>query len=89
MDAPTFHPFRTLDAVNLTERECEVLRLLIQGQSSKEMADHLFVSKRTVDFHLVNLYGKLGVKNRVSAMRVAIRLGFVPAELTVGAFAPK
>ena len=45
--------------VKLTKREIEVLTLVVQGNSSKEVADKLFVSKRTVDFHLANIYDKL------------------------------
>lgn len=77
-------PYRAMNAVSLTERETEVLSLLVQGATSKEMAARLFVSKRTIDFHLNNLYVKLDVNNRVSAMRVAIRLGFVPVEPLIG-----
>ena len=46
-------------AVRLTKREIEVLSLIAQGHSSKEAADSLYVSKRTVDFHLANIYDKL------------------------------
>ncbi|MFN3691238.1 MAG: LuxR C-terminal-related transcriptional regulator, partial [Fimbriimonadales bacterium] len=45
--------------VRLTKREIEVLSLIAQGRSSQEVADALFVSKRTVDFHLANIYEKL------------------------------
>ena len=71
-------------AVRLTKREVEVLSLIAQGHSSKEAADVLFVSKRTVDFHLANIYDKLQVNNRVQAFRTATRLGFIPFEPTFG-----
>ena len=58
---------------HLTRREVEVLTLVVEGKSSKEVAEHIFVSKRTVDFHLANIYGKLGVNNRVQAFREATR----------------
>jgi DNA-binding NarL/FixJ family response regulator len=67
-------------AVKLTKREIEVLTLVVQGKSSKEVADELFVSKRTVDFHLANIYDKLHVTNRVQAFRRATRLGLIPYE---------
>jgi DNA-binding NarL/FixJ family response regulator len=51
----------------LTQREREVLKGIMDGKNSKEVADKLFVSKRTVDFHLANIYGKLGVKTRMQA----------------------
>ncbi len=66
--------------VRLTKREIEVLSLIAQGHSSKEAADVLFVSKRTVDFHLANIYDKLQVNNRVQAFRAATRLGLIPFE---------
>ena len=62
-------------SVKLTKREVEVLTLVIEGKSSKEVAEQLFVSKRTVDFHLANIYDKLGVTNRVQAFREATRRG--------------
>ena len=71
-------------AVRLTKREIEVLSLIAQGNSSKEAADALFVSKRTVDFHLANIYDKLQVNNRVQAFRAATRLGLIPFEPTFG-----
>lgn len=67
-------------AVKLTKREIEVLTHVIQGKSSREVADALFVSKRTVDFHLANVYDKLHVSNRVQAFRRATRLGLIPYE---------
>lgn len=65
-------------AVKLTKREIEVLTLVIEGKSSKQVADQLFVSKRTVDFHLANIYTKLSVTNRVQAFREATRRGLIP-----------
>ena len=64
--------------VRLTKREIEVLSLVIEGKSSKDVADELFVSKRTVDFHLANVYSKLGVKNRLQALREASKRGLLP-----------
>ncbi len=70
--------------VRLTKREVEVLSLIAQGNSSKEAADALYVSKRTVDFHLANIYDKLQVNNRVQAFRAATRLGLIPFEPNFG-----
>ena len=64
-------------AVNLTKRELEVLNLVFEGKSSREVAALLFCSKRTVDFHLARIYEKLQVSNRVQAMRRAAMLGLV------------
>jgi len=63
--------------VKLTKREFEVLNLVMEGKSSREVADELFCSKRTVDFHLARIYEKLQVSNRVQAMRQATILGLV------------
>lgn len=68
----------TEEPIKLTKREIEVLTLVIEGKSSKEVADMLYVSKRTVDFHLANIYDKLQVTNRVQAFRRAARLGLIP-----------
>ncbi|MDW8207599.1 MAG: LuxR C-terminal-related transcriptional regulator [Chloroherpetonaceae bacterium] len=75
----TIRDRRTEDEpIKLTKREIEVLTLVIEGKSSKEVADMLYVSKRTVDFHLANIYDKLQVSNRVQAFRRAARLGLIP-----------
>ena len=69
------------EPVKLTKREVEVLTLVIEGNSSKEVADLLYVSKRTVDFHLANIYEKLNVSNRVQAFRRAVALGLISTDL--------
>jgi LuxR family transcriptional regulator, maltose regulon positive regulatory protein len=51
----------------LTEREMEVLQLLVDGRSNPEIAEALFVSLNTVKWHVKNIYGKLQVSNRVEA----------------------
>ena len=63
--------------ITLTKREIEVLSLVLEGKSSKEVAIALFCSKRTVDFHLARIYGKLQVTNRVQAMRRVTVLGLL------------
>ncbi len=60
----------------LTEREKEILLLVTEGGfSSQEAADEICISKRTVDFHLHNVYQKLGVNNRIKAYKRALELG--------------
>ncbi len=66
--------------VRLTAREFEILGLVADGHRSKDAADILFVSKRTVDFHIANVFRKLGVKNRLRAISAARRLGVLPFE---------
>lgn len=64
----------------LTRREAEVLSLVVLGKSSCEVAKALYVSKRTVDFHLANIYHKLKVNNRRQAFHEATRLGLISVE---------
>lgn len=56
----------------LTPREAEVLRLVAQGLPDAEVAERLFLSRRTVHAHLRTIYGKLGVATRSAATRLAI-----------------
>lgn len=58
-------------AVQLTPTEQTVLRHIDSGLSSSEAATAMTVGKRTVDFHLHNIYTKMGVKNRVQALSYA------------------
>ena len=64
-------------SVPLTDREAEVLNRVLEGRSSKEVARLLFVSKRTIDFHLTNIYHKLHVSNRVQAVLRAAQMGLL------------
>jgi len=61
----------------LTEREREVLVLLAQGKTYQEVAETLFISVKTVDFHRANLMRKLGLSNRAELVRFAIERGLV------------
>jgi LuxR family transcriptional regulator, maltose regulon positive regulatory protein len=53
---------------SLTVRECEVLRLLVNGASNREIADQLVVSVNTVKKHVFNIYSKLNVQGRTQAI---------------------
>jgi serine/threonine protein kinase/DNA-binding CsgD family transcriptional regulator len=61
----------------LTARELEVLQRLAEGLSNKEIARALSVAPRTVNFHLDNIYSKLGVQSRTEAAIYALRRGLV------------
>jgi DNA-binding NarL/FixJ family response regulator len=62
----------------LTAREAQVLELLADGLSNKQIASRLALSDETVKFHLSSVFGKLGVSNRTEAVGQAIRRGLVP-----------
>jgi DNA-binding NarL/FixJ family response regulator len=61
----------------LTPRELEVVKLIAEGLTSEEIAEQLFISKKTVDRHRANVLEKLGMRNRVELTRYAIRRGLV------------
>ncbi|WP_369125444.1 response regulator [Catenulispora pinisilvae] len=62
-------------SVDLTPREAEVLTLIARGKSNTEIAEELFVSAATVKTHINNLFAKIGVRDRVQAVRYALRHG--------------
>lgn len=55
----------------LTKREMDILRLVSKGSSNTEISDTLYISYNTVKFHMKNLYGKLGAKNRINLISEA------------------
>jgi DNA-binding NarL/FixJ family response regulator/tetratricopeptide (TPR) repeat protein len=63
----------------LTPRELEVLRLLVEGRSNRQIAEELFISGKTASVHVTNLLAKLGVHSRLEAAAMARRLGVEPA----------
>jgi DNA-binding CsgD family transcriptional regulator/tetratricopeptide (TPR) repeat protein len=63
------------ERLGLTDREAEVIRLVAAGRSNQEIADTLFITRKTASVHVSNIIGKLGVANRVEVAAVAHRLG--------------
>jgi DNA-binding NarL/FixJ family response regulator len=61
----------------LTPRELDVVKLIAEGHTSEEIAEILYISKKTVDRHRANMLEKLGMRNRVELTRYAIRRGLV------------
>jgi DNA-binding NarL/FixJ family response regulator len=61
----------------LTPRELEVLKLIAEAYTSKQIADTLFISIKTVDRHRQNILDKLGMRDRVELTRYAIRRGLI------------
>lgn len=72
----------------LSDREIEVLSLIALGHHSRGVADLLYVSKRTVDFHMANIFEKLGVNNRMLAVRKATQLGMLRVEMSDTSYPP-
>jgi NarL family two-component system response regulator LiaR len=64
----------------LTDREMEVLRLAGKGMTNREIASDLSISIRTVQVHLSNVFGKLGVGSRTEAVLYALRMGWLTLE---------
>jgi NarL family two-component system response regulator LiaR len=62
---------------SLTERELEVLQAAALGKSNKEIAEALVISAYTVQVHLRNIFGKLGVRSRTEAIAHALRQGWI------------
>ena len=61
----------------LTDREREVAVLIAQGKSNREIADALYLSKRTVDAHIGNILGKLNFLSRTQIVRWALEKGLI------------
>ncbi|TMQ04180.1 MAG: response regulator transcription factor [Deltaproteobacteria bacterium] len=63
------------DTFGLSPREREVLALIAEGRTNREIGERLFISQKTVGVHVGNILAKLSVSGRVEAAAVAIRLG--------------
>ena len=64
----------------LSSRELEVLQLVAEGASNKEIASSLHISQATVKSHLIHIFGKLGVSDRTAAVTVALQRGIMRLE---------
>lgn len=62
---------------HLTTREHDVLALVADGLSNREIASALAISEHTVKFHLASIFGKLGVSTRTEAVQRGLRLGVI------------
>ena len=67
----------------LTDREAQVLNLLAQGKSNKEIASYLQIAEDTVKSHIRHILTKLGVQSRTQAVILAIRQGLVASEARI------
>lgn len=66
-----------LSSPQLTERERQILNLMVKGKSNAEMGGELFISENTIKFHINNILLKLDVKNRGQAIVAAIQQGII------------
>lgn len=71
-------PKAEFSAADLTERELEVLRLVAQGKSNKDIAADLFISEKTVKTHVSSVLSKLGLEDRTQLAIYAIKNGLAP-----------
>lgn len=69
--------FSTRNDTNITDREIDVLQLLGEGCSNKQIALRLSISDNTVKFHVSSIFSKLGVTNRSEAIREGVRRGLI------------
>jgi DNA-binding NarL/FixJ family response regulator len=65
----------------LTTREQEIMRMLAEGTSKREIADHLCISPKTVENHRANIMKKLGIHSAMELVRYAARLGLIDIDL--------
>lgn len=73
-------PTKKIASVDLTDRENQVLALLVRGAQNKEIAAQLDISERTVKAHLASIFNRLGVNSRTEAVAVAMKNGWVTHE---------
>ena len=79
---PAIQPFalneQRLRDLGITRRELEILELIAQGLSNREIADKLFVSENTVKTHSSHLFDKLSARRRTQAVQIGKEMGLIP-----------
>ena len=70
-------PRSTTPDYNLTERERAILKLMVRGLNNQEIADQLFVSRATIKAYVSTILSKLGVQNRIEAVRLTLQQSLV------------
>ena len=77
----SFYPTKKLEVkgqiYDLTETEIKIIKLVLTGMTNREVADELYISEKTVKFHLYKIFKKLTVKNRAGLILFGFRNGFV------------
>jgi DNA-binding NarL/FixJ family response regulator len=61
---------RVFSKYNISQREQEIIRLILKGKTNKDIENKLFISLKTVKSHIYNIYQKLGVKNRLELIHL-------------------
>ena len=74
---PPAPPQSQAEKLGLTERERDVLRLIVVGRNNSEIASELYVSEATVKTHINHIFAKLGARDRTHAVVLAHQLGLV------------
>jgi DNA-binding CsgD family transcriptional regulator len=81
-EVPASQPFVLNEArqrgLGITKRELEILELIAQGMSNREIAEKLFVSENTVKTHSSRLFDKLSAKRRTQAVQIGKEMGLIP-----------
>ena len=77
---PAANAAKEKPAVELSERETEVLKLAAKGMSNNDIADELFINVRTVQGHLSSIFNKLSVGSRTEAIFQAVKRGWLSFE---------
>ena len=79
---PSLQPFslneERLKDLGITKRELEILELMAQGMSNREIAEKLFVSENTVKTHSSRVFDKLGARRRTQAVQIGKEMGLIP-----------
>ena len=82
VSVPALQPFalneERLKVFGITKRELEILELMAQGMSNREIAEKLFVSENTVKTHSSRLFDKLSAKRRTQAVQIGKEMGLIP-----------
>lgn len=66
------------ESADLTDRQREILQLIVEGKGNKEIADIIHVSVKTVEFHRARIMAKLGVKTAAELSKAALQRGIIP-----------
>lgn len=78
VDAPFAINSASVERLGVTPRELEILRLIAEGLSNREIAERLYVSENTVKTHSANLFTKLSARRRTQAVQIAKEAGVIP-----------